>query len=268
MREKILFVGGGNMACAIIDGLLKQGRELADFLVVEPYAPTRDALAARGLACIASVGTEIGGVALCVLATKPQVLREACGQLREYLPPSATVVSIAAGVELASLSDWLGGHARIARAMPNTPAKVGLGMTGLYATPTCGAAERDQVDALFAAVGERIWTRSEAMIDAVTAVTGSGPGYVFHFMAALEQGALELGFAAADARRLAVSAFRGAAGLAASEDVPLTELQDRVTSKGGTTYAALSHMREAGVADAIAQAVHKAEQRARELSAG
>lgn len=268
MREKIVFIGGGNMASAIIDGLLGQGRPLADFLVIEPYAPTRDALSARGLSCRESVGPEIADAALCVLATKPQVLREACGQVHQYLSAAATVVSIAAGVELASLSAWLGGHARIVRAMPNTPAKVGLGMTGLYATPACSDAERAQVDTLFAAVGERIWTDSEAMIDAVTAVTGSGPGYVFHFMAALEQGARELGFSAADARRLAVSAFRGAAGLAASEDVSLTELQDRVTSKGGTTYAALSHMREAGVADAITQAVHKAERRARELSAG
>lgn len=268
MREKIVFIGGGNMASAIIDGLLGQGRERADFLVIDPWAPTRDALSARGLNCRESVGPEIGDAALCVLATKPQVLRDACRQVRGHLPAAATVVSIAAGVELASLSDWLGGHARIVRAMPNTPAKVGLGMTGLYATPACGDAERCQVDALFGAVGERIWTASEAMIDAVTAVTGSGPGYVFHFMAALEKGALELGFSAADARRLAVSAFRGAAGLAASEGAPLTELQDRVTSQGGTTYAALSHMREAGVADAITQAVHKAEQRARELSAG
>ncbi|WMD19903.1 pyrroline-5-carboxylate reductase [Achromobacter seleniivolatilans] len=268
MREKIVFVGGGNMASAIIDGLLGQGRELADFLVIEPYAPTRDALTARGLTCLASVSADIADAALCVLATKPQVLQEACGQIQQHLPANATVVSIAAGVELASLSAWLGGHTRIVRAMPNTPAKVGLGMTGLYATPACGPEQREQVDALFAAVGERIWTENEAMIDAVTAVTGSGPGYVFHFMAALEKGALELGFSAADARRLAVSAFRGAAGLAASEDVPLTELQNRVTSKGGTTYAALSHMQDAGVAVAITQAVHKAEQRARELSAG
>ncbi|MNK32776.1 Pyrroline-5-carboxylate reductase [compost metagenome] len=268
MREKIVFIGGGNMASAIIDGLLGQGRALTDFLVIEPYAPTREALLARGLPCRESVGADMADAALCVLATKPQVLREVCGQVGRHLPSEATVVSIAAGVELASLSDWLGGHARIVRAMPNTPAKVGLGMTGLYATPACGPAEREQVDALFAAVGERIWTGSEAMIDAVTAVTGSGPGYVFHFMAALEKGAVELGFAPEDARRLAVAAFRGAAGLAASEDVPLTELQERVTSKGGTTYAALSHMQEAGVAAAITQAVHKAEQRARELSAG
>lgn len=268
MREKIVFIGGGNMACAIIDGLLDRGRALTDFLVVEPYSPTRAALAARGLACREAADADLGDAGLCVLATKPQVLREACGQVRLHLPADATVVSIAAGVELASLSDWLGGHARIVRAMPNTPAKVGLGMTGLYATAACGAAERERVDALFAAVGERIWTDSEAMIDAVTAVTGSGPGYVFHFMAALEQGAAELGFAPADARRLAVSAFRGAAALAASEDLPLIELQDRVTSKGGTTHAALSHMRDAGVAGAITQAVRKAEQRARELSAG
>lgn len=268
MREKIVFVGGGNMASAIIDGLLGQGRDRADFLVIEPYAPTREALMARGLACQESVGAEIADAALCVLATKPQVLQAACGQIHAFLPADATVVSIAAGVSLASLSDWLGGHARIVRAMPNTPAKVGLGMTGLYATAACGVAERDRVDALFAAVGERIWTDTESMIDAVTAVTGSGPGYVFHFMAALEQGALELGFSKEDARRLAVSTFRGAAALAASEETPLIELQERVTSKGGTTYAALSHMREASVADAIAQAVHKAEQRARELSAG
>lgn len=268
MREKIVFIGGGNMASAIIDGLLGQGREQADFLVIEPYAPTREALRARGLACQESVGPAVADAALCVLATKPQGLQDACAQVREYLPASATVVSIAAGVDLASLSDWLGSHARIVRAMPNTPAKVGLGMTGLYATAACGAAERDRVDALFAAVGERIWTDTEGMIDAVTAVTGSGPGYVFYFMAALQKGAVELGFSEADARRLAVATFRGAAGLAASEDVPLTELQDRVTSKGGTTYAALTHLREAGVADAIGAAVHKAQERARELSAG
>jgi pyrroline-5-carboxylate reductase len=268
MREKIAFIGGGNMASAIIDGLLGQGRAAADFLVVEPYAPTREALLARGLACRETAGPELGDAALCVLATKPQVLREACAQVGRHLAADAAVVSIAAGVELASLSGWLGGHARIVRAMPNTPAKVGLGMAGLYATAACGPAERARVDALFAAVGERIWTDSEAMIDAVTAVTGSGPGYVFHFMAALEKGAEELGFSPADARRLAVSAFRGAAALAASETAPLTELQDRVTSKGGTTYAALSHMRAAGVAPAIVQAVREAERRARELSAG
>lgn len=268
MREKIVFIGGGNMASAIIDGLLGQGRALEDFLVVEPYAPTREALAARGLACVELPGPALGDAALCVLATKPQVLREACAQVRRHLPAEAVVVSIAAGVELAALSDWLGDHARIVRAMPNTPAKVGLGMTGLYATPACGPRERALADALFAAVGERIWTASEAMIDAVTAVTGSGPGYVFHFMAALEQGAVELGFAPAEARRLAVSAFRGAAALAAAEDAALSELQDRVTSQGGTTHAALSHMREAGVAEAIARAVHCARQRARELAAG
>lgn len=268
MREKIVFIGGGNMASAIIDGLLGQGRKQADFLVVEPYEPTRAGLLARGLPCRDSVGSDMAGATLCVLATKPQALREACGQVHAHLPAHATVVSIAAGVNLASLSQWLGGHARIVRAMPNTPAKVGLGMTGLYATAACGAAQRDQADALFAAVGERIWVDTEAMIDAVTAVTGSGPGYVFYFMAALEKAALELGFGAADARRLSVAAFRGAAELAAADDAALSELQDRVTSKGGTTYAALSHLREAGVAPAITEAALKAEQRARELSAG
>ncbi len=256
------------MASAIIDGLLGQGRDRADFLVIEPYAPTRDALLARGLACRQSVGPTIGDAALCLLATKPQSLEDACGQVREHLAASATVVSIAAGVNLASLSTWLGGHARIVRAMPNTPAKVGLGVTGLYATAACSAAERDRVDELFAAVGDRIWTDTEAMIDAVTAVTGSGPGYVFHFMAALEKAAADLGFSGSDARRLAVATFRGAAGLAASEETSLAELQDRVTSKGGTTYAALTHLRDAGVAEAISEAVHKAEQRARELSVG
>lgn len=268
MREKMVFIGGGNMASAIIDGLLGQGRKLTDFLVVEPYEPTRASLLARGLACRESVGSELADAALCVLATKPQGLREACALVQAHLPAHATVVSIAAGVNLASLSQWLGGHARIVRAMPNTPAKVGLGMTGLYATAACETAQRDQVDSLFAAVGERIWVDTEAMIDAVTAVTGSGPGYVFYFMAALEKAARELGFGAADARRLAVAAFRGAAELAAGDDAALTELQDRVTSKGGTTYAALTHLREAGVAQAITEAALKAEQRARELSAG
>lgn len=268
MRERIVFIGGGNMASAIIDGLLARGRERADLLVVEPFEPARASLLARGLACQASAGPEIAEATLCVLATKPQALHDACGQVRAHLSAPATVVSIAAGVSLASLSQWLGGHARIVRAMPNTPAKVGLGMTGLYATASCGAAQRAQVDALFAAVGECIWVDTEAMIDAVTAVTGSGPGYVFHFMAALEQAARQLGFGAVDARRLSVAAFRGAAELAAGDDAALIELQERVTSKGGTTHAALTHLREAGVAPAIAEAALKAAQRARELSAG
>lgn len=268
MQEKIVFIGGGNMASALIEGLLGQGREVADLLVIEPFEPTRARLLARGVACREIAGFEIADAALCVLATKPQVLREACGHVQAYLCAPTTVVSIAAGVTLASLSQWLGGHARIVRAMPNTPAKVGLGMTGLYATAACGAAQRERVDALFGAVGERLWVDTETMIDAVTAVTGSGPGYVFHFMAALEKAALELGFDAVDVRRLSVAAFRGAAQLAASDDAALAELQERVTSKGGTTHAALTHLRQAGVAAAIIEAALKAEQRARELSAG
>ncbi|MCV6800924.1 pyrroline-5-carboxylate reductase family protein, partial [Achromobacter ruhlandii] len=157
MQEKIVFIGGGNMASAIIEGLLGQGRQLADFLVIEPFEPTRAGLLARGVTCRESVGAEIADAALCVLATKPQVLREACGQVQAHLRAQTTVVSIAAGVNLTALSQWLDGHARIVRAMPNTPAKVGLGMTGLYASQACGAAQRELVDALFAAVGERIW---------------------------------------------------------------------------------------------------------------
>jgi pyrroline-5-carboxylate reductase len=266
MNPSIAFIGGGNMATALIEGLLAQGRAPADFLVVEPFEPARAAMQARGIDTRANADSALCSASLWVLATKPQTLAEACNAIAPFLTPDTVVVSIAAGIRSASIMHWLGGHERIVRTMPNTPAKVGLGLTGLYANPACSATDKTQVDALFAAAGERLWVDTEAMLDPITAITGSGPGYVFYFMEAMQRAAMELGFDQDQARQLAVATFRGAAALAAQDPAALATLRERVTSKGGTTHAALAHMQAAQVGETISAALHKASERAGELA--
>jgi pyrroline-5-carboxylate reductase len=189
-----------------------------------------------------------------------EVARELAPHLRGEL-----VLSIAAGIRLADIGRWLGGHARLARCMPNTPALIGAGVTGLYARPEAGPEGRQNAQAILEAVGEVIWVEEEALLDPVTAVSGSGPAYVFYFIEALERAARELGLDAPGARRLAIGTFRGAAELAArSSDSPGT-LRERVTSKGGTTERALATMQADRLADAIVRAVRAANERAHDL---
>jgi pyrroline-5-carboxylate reductase len=266
MTTKIAFIGGGNMATAIIEGLLAKGAAASDFLVIEPFDDARQAHAARGVATQALAHADLATCTVWVLATKPQTLQEACGAIKAFLKPDMVVISIAAGIPVALIGQWLGGHQKIIRTMPNTPARVGLGITGMAATSFCTAADKAAADAVFAAAGQRIWVASETMLDPITAISGSGPGYVFYFMEAMERAAIELGFDAAQARSLAVQTFRGAAELAAQDPAALATLRERVTSKGGTTYAALSHMQETNVGPAIEAAIHRANARARELA--
>jgi pyrroline-5-carboxylate reductase len=266
MKIKIAFIGGGNMATAIIAGLLAKGAAASDFLVIEPFDAARQAHAARGIATHALAHADLATCNVWVLATKPQTLQEACDAIRVFLTPDTVVISIAAGIPIKLISPWLGGHQKIIRTMPNTPAKVGLGITGMVATSACTPTDKAVADSVFTAAGQRIWVDSEAMLDPVTAISGSGPGYVFYFMEAMEHAAIELGFDAAQARSLAVQTFRGAAELAAQDSTALATLRERVTSKGGTTYAALSHMQAEKVGPAIEAAIHLANARARELA--
>jgi pyrroline-5-carboxylate reductase len=187
-----------------------------------------------------------------------------CAELAPLLDRQL-VVSIAAGVRVPDLSRWLAGHSRVVRAMPNTPALIGAGMTGLYAPPTVSAAERESAGRVLAAVGQTLWVADEALIDAVTAVSGSGPAYVFLLIEAMQQAAAELGFSADEARLLSVATAQGAAQLAAQSPEPASVLRERVTSKGGTTAAALAVMAERGVRDAIAAGALAAAARSREL---
>ena len=199
-----------------------------------------------------------------VLAVKPQQMREAARAVAPHLKDEL-VLSIAAGIRLVDLGRWLGGYTRLARCMPNTPALIGLGVTGLYARPEVAPAQRAHAQAVLEAVGEVIWVDDEALLDPVTAVSGSGPAYVFYLIEALERAAREVGLDAAAARRLALGTFRGAAELAARSSEPPATLRERVTSKGGTTERALASMRADKVDEAIVRAVRAANERAKAL---
>ena len=268
---KIGFLGGGNMAQALIGGLRAKHAD-ATFVVVEPYEPARVALA-RLVADATLHPTPSADLSSCdavVIAVKPQVFREAITTAARWLD-TPLVVSIAAGIRTREIARWLGaGHADgstrpIVRAMPNTPALIGAGITGLFARPSVGDAARELAGTLLGAVGQTLWVEREEQLDAVTAVSGSGPAYVFAFIEALERGAIELGLAADDARRLAVATFTGASRLAAQSEEPISVLRERVTSKGGTTHAALTHMNASGCQAAIVAAIRKAAERSAEL---
>jgi pyrroline-5-carboxylate reductase len=259
----ITFIGGGNMASALVGGLLQRGYAASQLRVVEVDASARERISkAFGVAVTGEI--DVGGSQVVVLAVKPQDLLDAAAALAPALRDQL-VVSIAAGVRVADLARWLGGYRRIVRCMPNTPAMVQAGVTGLYAPPEVGPEQRGQAEEILGAVGRTLWVGSEAQLDAVTAVSGSGPAYVFYFIEALEQAAQDLGFDAAQARLLALETFHGAVLLArGSTEAPGT-LRARVTSKGGTTESAVRELDASRVKDRIVAAVRAAAERSREL---
>lgn len=263
----ITFIGGGNMAQAIIGGLKADGFNAADIGVVEPVAEQRTRLTAQfGVKVCATLAEAVPLGNMVVMAVKPQQMREAAAAVAPHLASNALVLSIAAGIRLADLGRWLGGATKLVRCMPNTPALIGAGITGAYATPEVTPAQREEVERVLNAMGKMIWVDREEKLDPVTAVSGSGPAYVFYFIEALEAAAVELGLSTNQARLLAIETFVGAAKLAAgSPDTPAT-LRERVTSKGGTTEAALASMEADTVRAAIARAVHAANRRAGELA--
>lgn len=262
---KITFLGGGNMANALIGGMLKQGFVAGDMTVIDPGAEARAKLNdSYGVRCVenASAINEVGD--LLVLAVKPQQMKEAVTPLVGKLG-QAVVVSIAAGLDLATLSRFLGGHRKIVRCMPNTPALIGAGITGLCPLPEVSDAERAAADRVLSAVGSTVWIPDESRMDGVTAISGSGPAYVFLFIEALQQAAADLGFTPEQGRQLAIETVQGAAALAAQSSEPASVLRERVTSKGGTTEAALRTMSEHGVKEGIIAGVMAAEARGGEL---
>lgn len=263
---KITFIGGGNMATALIGGLQRQAPGLHQIAVVEPDEAKCRQLEQEFQVRAAMNMQLAGGCDVLLLAVKPQQLREVAQQLQGLLSPSTLVISIAAGIRLQDLQRWLGGHARLVRVMPNTPALVGAGVSGIYAVPAVDQAGRDAAAAILSAVGSIVWLDEEAQIDAVTAVSGSGPAYVFYFLESLQEAAERQGFDAATARQLALETFAGAIRLAQdSPEAPAT-LRARVTSKGGTTERAISIMETAGIKTSIAEAVDGAAERSRELA--
>ncbi len=262
---KITFLGGGNMANALIGGLLKQGFSPGDIKVIEPLAENRERLAtAFGIACLPAPDATALECDALVLSVKPQQMREALspftGKLRNQL-----VISIAAGTRLGDISRWLGGHRKLVRTMPNTPALIGAGITGLYADPSVDGEGHRQAEQVLGAVGKTLWIDNESMMDAVTAVSGSGPAYVFYFIESLRDGARALGFSEEQARLLAIETVVGAAALAAGSTDDVSVLRQRVTSKGGTTEAALHSLDADKVKAAFVRAVEAADARGREL---
>jgi pyrroline-5-carboxylate reductase len=262
---KITFIGGGNMASAMIGGLIRKRWPRSAIRVVEIAPPARKRLEQElKVKTHAALDATAAKCDCIVLAVKPQQMREVARSLKPLLA-SQLVVTIAAGIRVQDLSRWLGGYRRIVRVMPNTPALVHAGISGLYAPVAVGAADRAAAGKVLGAVGRVLWLKREEDIDTVTAVSGSGPAYVFYFIEALERAARELGLAAEAAHELTLETFAGAVKLAAQASEPPETLRGRVTSRGGTTERALISMESDRVKDAIVRAVKAAAERSREL---
>ena len=260
---RIAFIGGGNMASAIIGGLIRQGLPATQVMVVEPLEATRALLNSQhGVQAHPAPGPFLADADLIVWAVKPQSFREAAAPVAPFAG-RALHLSVMAGIRAADIAA-ASGSARIVRCMPNTPALVGRGLTGLF--DAAGAApDRQLAETVIRTTGDVLWVEREEQLDAVTALSGSGPAYVFYFLEAMQQAGVELGLTPEQARALAVGTFAGGAHLAAQSAEPLATLRERVTSKGGTTHAALTALEQAGVKAAFVKAMHAACVRAAEL---
>ena len=264
MSIHIAFIGGGNMASAIIQGLIRQGHPVDHIAVVEPFAEARAKLASQfGIHAQAQPGVFLDQAEVVVWAVKPQMFQEAARQAQAHTR-GALHLSVAAGIPSQSIARWLGSD-RIVRAMPNTPALIGRGITAFFARPGVQAHDRQQVEQIVHSTGDFLWVDSEDKLDAVTALSGSGPAYVFYFMEAMMAAGAEMGLSPAQARQLTLATFTGASELARASDEPPHILRDRVTSKGGTTYAAITSMDHDGIQAAFQRALQAARDRARTL---
>ena len=262
---RITFLGGGNMADALIGGLLNQGFSPDNIAVIEIDEKTRQHLSQTlGVCCFAQPQEEALNCDVLLLAVKPQHMREVCLTVQPLLKQQL-IISIAAGLRLTDLVRWLGNYQRIVRAMPNTPALIGAGMAGLYAMPDVSDEERLHAERILNAVGDTLWVNLEEQLDGITAISGSGPAYVFLFIESLQKAAVNLGFSQEDANLLVMKTLLGSARLAEESDDSAEVLRLRVTSKGGTTEAALKLLGERGFQDTVLAAVEAAFLRSSDL---
>ena len=263
----ITFIGGGNMASAIIGGLVRQGHPTSALQVVEPWDEQRTKLTQQfpGMAVLPAASGELKPSDLVVWAVKPQTFKDAAAAARAHVG-GALHLSVAAGITSESIATWLGTE-RIVRAMPNTPALVGLGMTGLMARAAVSADDKALVERVVRTTGELVWVNVESDLDTVTALSGSGPAYVFYFLEAMRDAGARMGLAPEVAQQLAIGTFIGAATLAQRSTDPLQTLRERVTSKGGTTYAAITSMEASDMKALFEKALVAAQTRAAELGA-
>jgi len=267
----IAFIGAGNMATSIVGGLVENGYPAAKIRAADPYPQSLERLrAVAPVAACADNAEAVRGAQVVILAVKPQVMAEVCRGLAPALAGTgALVISIAAGITIASLENWLGAGTPIVRCMPNTPALLGCGASALYATDAVSEAQHDYAGHILGAVGSVVWVPGEADLDAVTALSGSGPAYFFLFTEAMVDAGVQLGLDRDTATRLAQQTALGAARMALEGDADLVELRRRVTSPGGTTQAAVENFEAAGlrqmVRDAMQAAADRAVEMAREL---
>ena len=262
--DNIAFIGGGNMASAIIGGLIKRGMPAANIQVIEPFSEQRDKLRKQfGVQAEETPSDSLAQARMVVWAVKPQTFKEATLLAREYTK-TAVHLSVAAGIRSDSIALWLETDC-VVRSMPNTPALVGKGITALFARQAVNAADRLAVEAVIQTTGDFLWLDDEAQLDAVTALSGSGPAYVFYFIESMIEAGVEMGLTREQAHKLAVATFVGSAALAESSDDSPEILRARVTSKGGTTYAALTSMEQDRIKPLFIRAMHAAKHRASEL---
>jgi pyrroline-5-carboxylate reductase len=263
-RPTIAFIGGGNMATAIIGGLVQQGTPAQHILVVEPLAVAREKLfQTTGISALAHATDTLREADVVIWAVKPQMFQEASQQVRPFTT-QALHLSVAAGIRSEPICQWLDSQ-RIIRAMPNTPALIGKGITALYALPSINAQDRAWAEHIVHPTGDFLWLENEDQIDAVTALSGSGPAYMFYIMEAMEAVGARMGLSAAQAHQLTVATFIGAGELARQSSEPPHILRERVTSKGGTTHAAISSLEQHHVSALFQQAIQQAQQRSVEL---
>ena len=260
----IAFIGGGNMAAAIVGGLIKGGRPARTMLVVDPGEAQRAKLEAEfGVRTLPAAGAPLDEAATVVWAVKPQLFESAAAPCAAHVG-KALQLSVMAGIRSGAIGRATGTQ-RVVRAMPNTPSLIGQGIAGLFAREAASAADRAEVETVLALTGRLLWVGREEDLDAVTALSGSGPAYVFYFVEAMVRAAVDMGLSAAQGRELALATFAGAASLAIGSDEPPSVLRERVTSKGGTTHAALASLEASGVQAAFVAAIKAAQRRAREL---
>ncbi len=266
---RIAFIGGGNMAAALAAGLAGKICPADHIHVVEINAAAHQGWRDRGMTVAAAPDAALAQATVWIYAVKPQNMREVVAATRGYLRPDTLVISVAAGIRADTLAAWLGdgqqAWARLVRCMPNTPALVGAGASGLAALPGVSTDDRALAQAMLESVGQVTWVDDDAALDAVTALSGSGPAYVFLFIESLIAGGQALGLTAAQARELALATLAGATRLAAESDDPPALLRERVTSKGGTTAAALAVFEQDGLRDSVARAMQAAARRGHEL---
>jgi len=267
-NSKIAFIGGGNMARSLIGGLVATGMSNNDISVSEPKAALREKLTKNfGVNALEENASAVMGANVIVLAVKPQILQEVVTPLGSLVAEARPLlISVAAGVTCSSIERWVGSQPALIRVMPNTPALIGAGISALYANSNVGVDQRALAEKIVTAVGKTVWIKEESLMDAVTAVSGSGPAYFFYIMQAIHDAAMREGLDAQTARLLSLETALGAARLAIASTEDPGNLQAQVTSPGGTTEAAIKVLEDSGVSDTLQNAVSAARARGGELA--